>query len=347
MTEIKLPDFEWDDFETRFPHLFLATEGRERRLNQLVSALEIIKTGHETGSIRNVEYKQAKEDISRLSHTAWDAIFAQYIAKFREKANPPEVEEFMNGVSIYGLNEFRFLKKKIDSANFAGVESQVIDNIISIEAEIAPLAHLVTAMKNIVVKGRAPREIPAKLDNPDQVRGTCPCCFSNQAVVHHTMALHGYQRPGEGFQTASCSGASFQPYEKSPEGTMASLEGVLRQIAKLERTLENPPNTLQYSTGKMTRIYSGKYEAEVITINAEHPEWNNTMKNFIHGLEMRKRRAIESRDFLQNKIDTWAPQELKTVMGKPAPAGIGGQVYAGKPQTSTPSQKPTTPSFSM
>lgn len=42
---------------------------------------------------------------------------------------------------------------------------------------------------------------------------TCQCCFRKYLANTGTIAHHGYQRPGDGYQTASCMGAKYSPLE--------------------------------------------------------------------------------------------------------------------------------------
>ncbi len=42
---------------------------------------------------------------------------------------------------------------------------------------------------------------------------TCQCCARKFLANMGTIAHHGYQRPGGGFQTASCIGAKHKPFE--------------------------------------------------------------------------------------------------------------------------------------
>ena len=338
MSEIQLPEMEWDDFETQFPHLFIAASGSPRLMNSLIEGLETIKSGHEDGGLRNTNYQTAKGDLSRIVERAWSTFFDSYITELRNRTLPLQTEEFMRGLSPAGLNEFRFLGKKIEAGRKAGASGAIFDELVSLEEEIAPLANLVIAMKNTVIKGRAPREVEAKIDNPHQVRGTCACCFSNQAVVGVTMAHHGYQRPGDGFQTASCPGIQFQPFEKSPQGTIAVHQSVLARIDALASAIAHPPETLVIQTSKSILGPRGRYVPEEVEINADDPRWANALQNYIRKNKNLLERAVSHRDYLKEKIDGWAPVELKTVMGLPAPEGIGGKIF--QPEGNNPLRRP-------
>ncbi len=49
------------------------------------------------------------------------------------------------------------------------------------------------------------------------VTGTCQICGRTIGAETGKIAHHGYKRPGEGWQTPSCMGARFLPYEQSRE----------------------------------------------------------------------------------------------------------------------------------
>lgn len=79
---------------------------------------------------------------------------------------------------------------------------------------------------------------------------TCQIC--GRAIWANTgkIAHHGYQRPDHGWQTTSCMGARYLPYEQScdriPE-VIANIEGyIARTTSALELFVASPPNVLIY-----------------------------------------------------------------------------------------------------
>lgn len=78
--------------------------------------------------------------------------------------------------------------------------------------------------------------------NPTQ---HCQICARPIKVVNGVIAHHGYTRPGDGWQTASCMGAKFAPYEVSCERIKVAIEAVKTHIAevegKIKDLLTNPP----------------------------------------------------------------------------------------------------------
>lgn len=66
-------------------------------------------------------------------------------------------------------------------------------------------------------------------------RMTCQCCGGSYLAKLGTIAHHGYQRPGTGWQTASCMGAKFVPFENGHarlDQLIATLEGRMKDLKK-------------------------------------------------------------------------------------------------------------------
>lgn len=66
-----------------------------------------------------------------------------------------------------------------------------------------------THAKRLSVESRAVK------DAATEQRMTCQCCGRKYLAKVGTVAHHGYQRPGDGWQTASCGGAKYLPFEVS------------------------------------------------------------------------------------------------------------------------------------
>jgi hypothetical protein len=78
--------------------------------------------------------------------------------------------------------------------------------------------------------------------------GTCQVCGRTIGAKTGMIAHHGYQRPYEGWQTASCEGARYLPYEISCDRLREVIETVQTFIASQEEALADflatPPATL-------------------------------------------------------------------------------------------------------
>jgi hypothetical protein len=85
---------------------------------------------------------------------------------------------------------------------------------------------------------KAPAQ-PTKQQLEDAAKMTCQCCgrpiCANTGVVAH----HGYQRPGWGWQTASCEGARELPFEASRDALGRYIERLWALIKSLDDALHN------------------------------------------------------------------------------------------------------------
>jgi hypothetical protein len=81
-------------------------------------------------------------------------------------------------------------------------------------------------------------------------RTTCQICGRAIKAGNGLIAHHGYQRPGHGWQTNSCFGARYRPYEVACDALPPAIVGLGAYIARQQTTLasllESPPATLAY-----------------------------------------------------------------------------------------------------
>lgn len=80
---------------------------------------------------------------------------------------------------------------------------------------------------------------------------TCQICGRPIKSKNGKIAHHGYRRPGDGFQTASCYGARHLPYEVSRDLIPVVIEDLQvaldTRLAFLNKLINDPPATLGYS----------------------------------------------------------------------------------------------------
>jgi hypothetical protein len=88
---------------------------------------------------------------------------------------------------------------------------------------------------------------------PEEKITTCQICGRVCKSKNGLISHHGYKRPGDGWQTASCSGARFLPYEISCDRLPPTIEMIKKHISivetKLEEHINNPPKILTTITG--------------------------------------------------------------------------------------------------
>lgn len=80
------------------------------------------------------------------------------------------------------------------------------------------------------------------------MKNHCQICSRDIKANTGLIAHHGYQRPGGGWQTASCMGAKYLPYEVSRDRIPTVIESYkdIRQnnIDREKELLANPPATV-------------------------------------------------------------------------------------------------------
>lgn len=80
---------------------------------------------------------------------------------------------------------------------------------------------------------------------------TCQICARPVKAPYGRIAHHGYRRPGDGYQSSSCPGALFPPYEQSCAWLRTYIESTRQKIAQLHERVacheQHPPEELLYS----------------------------------------------------------------------------------------------------
>lgn len=167
--------------------------------------------------------------------------------------------------------------------------------------EVLPLAEAVASLKSKIVKGRAPNSGSAKPANSNKTVRTCPVCFRAIAVVSGHMAHHGYERPGDGFQTASCPGTRFAPLEVSSAG-LEWLIGALRKNLAADENL-----LVKQATEPRTLLARRERKGPLEAIPREDPLWPQLFKRYLAGVQVRINANRESIPPLEKRLAEWQP----------------------------------------
>lgn len=163
-------------------------------------------------------------------------------------------------------------------------------------AQVDELNALRAAIKEAPIVKPAPRLAHV---NPNKDVKTCPCCFRAIAVQGNTMAHHGYQRTGFGFQTASCMGIHYRPLEVSDEGLRAMIRVLTKNIADLQTEMAqwaNPEATPQFTVKTK--------KGEVVYVRGT-AEFDRHMRILVANKESELRQANYSLKFFEDKLATW------------------------------------------
>lgn len=106
---------------------------------------------------------------------------------------------------------------------------------------------------------------------------TCQICGRAIKLTNGLIAHHGYKRPSLGWQTASCMGAKFQPYEFGRDRIPAAIDACIRYAEFCDgRALElttNPPESM------LCKAFSSyERDAQVSRPADFNPEKRNTLE---------------------------------------------------------------------
>ena len=148
---------------------------------------------------------------------------------------------------------------------------------------------------------------------------TCQICARAIRSKTGLIAHHGYKRPGQGWQTSSCYGAKYRPYEvacDAIEGAIRSCEDfVQRTLVAIEEFPVSPPWVLRQKDayGKVhyapTRPEgfdpaakpSGSYRPG----SADH--YTHLFHAQLRGWQMAVDHARMDIEFLKARLAAWAP----------------------------------------
>ncbi len=159
---------------------------------------------------------------------------------------------------------------------------------------------------------------------------TCQICGREIKANTGLIAHHGYQRPGEGWQTASCMGARFRPYEVACDALPPAIDSCKRYIANQQAALNawmtSPPDTItwQRKDGYGTpRGQEFTFERPVDFDPANHSV-SYRQESYVFQFDGRKRtleyeieRAQQSLRYLEKRLADWKPHG--SLEGTPCP----------------------------
>lgn len=279
----------------RFP----ALRGAARNPARFDEAVAQVLAGVEAGAIRNVVLQEAKSALSSAVYDAWKKQVCEPHFYGKGDAVDTAVEELYWSISLMGLHDVIATSKKIGKTKAQG---PAVDAMRAFCAEVLPLAEAVASLKDKVVKGRAPSTGPAKPANPNKVVKTCPVCFRSIAVVNGTMAHHGYERPGQGWQTASCPGIRFKPLEVSSAGLEWLIAALRDRLTGLKHAYANQATVPEYLMAK--RTYNGKLEKIV----RDDPLWKRAFERHIAEVESEIYSTERELPVLDKKLADWKPE---------------------------------------
>ena len=100
---------------------------------------------------------------------------------------------------------------------------------------------------------------------------TCQFCGREIKAKLGTIALHGYRRPGQGWQTGSCWGAKHRPYEVACDQLTIYVASLAKSVEVLRERIAKPITELRLTIAREKRVESHEdREARMRTVTAEN-----------------------------------------------------------------------------
>lgn len=257
----------------------------ERRLHQAIEAIEIIEKAKKDDSIRNVVFKDVKDTLNRACYDSVSKLRPDYKYDINRSY---DLQKFHDNVNLSNLHDVIATNKKVKKMKES---DETVEFYGKFSEELLDLALTMKDLSGKVVKGRDPSKVAAKPINPNKIMRTCGCCLREIAISKDkTMVHHGFQRPGDGYQTDSCPGIQFKPLEMSKEGPEYMVEIILNTIEAEQHDLNLMKSADQVKDrnykGIITVVKKGEPRFESIkSYNIRKIEWtlnclNNDLERF-------------------------------------------------------------------
>ncbi len=271
-----------------------------RRLRTL-HALQTLAAAAAAGTIRKVALDELKHTLgNEIENARTRCIGAQFFRAGKYEQQSDEANTLYGRLSLSSLHSVLSAHKLL--AKVQSVEPSV-QAMRALVEEVLPLAQAAEFLKDKVVKGRAPSAGPAKPMNPNKVVKTCACCFRSIALAGATMAHHGYERPGTGWQTASCPGTRFRPLEVSDDGLRWVIGQRQARYDVVVQSLQTLPHAASLT---VQRGPPGRWTLE--TLSREHPDFHAELRSHLSELEWEHGSLKHELRRLRERLAAWKPQ---------------------------------------
>ena len=151
--------------------------------------------------------------------------------------------------------------------------------------------------------------VPAAQRTRDNT-GTCGACFRNIKLVQRgektVMALHGYNRPGDGYIIGECWGGNHSPYELSDEATKRVLEAAKHRMEGAEAYVKEltDPNLAEFNANH------GVFGAPPIIVKREDAQWEMKLSHQQRSADRDLHDAKHKHGLYKWLVENWKIRDL-------------------------------------
>lgn len=239
---------------------------RNERLDRTVAEL---RSAVDAGRVPNALFVAAKDTINREVERQAEAFLATgpHVAKHHQ--SDWWLAAYSASAFVYGAHSIPTALKRADKAQ--GLREYAA----FLKTELLPVHELVQAAKPLIVKrGDMPKVRTEREIVDDAKRMTCQCCGRRILAETGTIAHHGYERPGTGWQTSSCMGAKELPFEVNRDALGRMISGLRSNLSGQVATrkavaAETLPVTYSYAEGRDTKtldLTRATFSAQIATL---------------------------------------------------------------------------------
>jgi hypothetical protein len=149
---------------------------------------------------------------------------------------------------------------------------------------------------------------PPKRDTSQD--GTCQICGKQHKITNGVIAHHGYQRPGDGQQTASCDGARQKPFEVSRDHLATHIKDIHSSIEHHKKEAAELPNRTD-TLYKNVRLGGFGHNAkhELREYPHGHERYEDVKKEKIQGHNNQVKLLTDYVEYQQKRHDGWKPKD--------------------------------------
>lgn len=239
----------------------------ERAATQFATALATLAQYEADAVILKSELAELRTyGLNRGFEEAWDTLIrAPYIVAGRWESLSDAELTIYNDLGRPEIHTTAGYLKRVTAATKAA--GPMRSRMIEVLEALTPIAARAEALKAKVGK-RAPKVTKTSVERDRRAAKTMTCQVCGRPILAETGAIahHGYERPGTGWQTASCEGARHVPIE-------VSRDALTDHIVNVRRRLDQ------------TRSHLGQVEAETADIVWTFQDRTRCSKSWHEGTE--------------------------------------------------------------
>jgi hypothetical protein len=287
--------------------------GGARVGTQLDRARQLAEGGIAAGFIPNQDFETFRRALATAleeSHDGWQQHYLVWFRENREDASPGAIalkDLYYTQPQINNVPGYVTKATKAVAATTGGTTPRALaEECLALFREFVAWHGVYVEHKGkIATRGdarlapAAPREV-----NPNQIRATCSCCFRKIAVASggRRMSHHGYTRPSLGWQTASCMGVAYPPFESSADGTRAYRQAILNAAARFRK------QAAKIREGREPLVRERSYAGRVAssrTVNPSDPDYPMVQRAMASEADSLASMNEQAAQQLAQKIAAW------------------------------------------